>query len=231
MRRRESWKKMPPPLTCMNTYIHSFECIFRSRLCEWGCREFACSAHRLIWSHWKMAFAYKVRGILIQSMARGCFWGFIKSFLRNSTGWWAIIQLQCSQATWKMQEELRRKINRASRNNLVPHYVEAYLISIEPSFVELTDRHCMSTCGRVCESRPTEGCDAAPDWWVKEWDMQKQIGSPKLDLKKERWSPCDDKTCIIPVLSVLYSKIRLHPMAFITSLSHIRSPQFCHKKS
>ena len=42
----------------------------------------------------------------------------------------------------------------------------------------------MPTCGRVCESRPTEGCDAVPDWWVKERDMQKKIGSQKLDLKK-----------------------------------------------
>lgn len=61
------------------------------------------------------------------------------------------------------------------------------LLSWQSGTVELTDRHCMSTCGRVrelSESRPTEGCDTIPDWWVKEWDMQKN-GRWKLLLKKE----------------------------------------------
>ena len=56
-------------------------------------------------------------------MALGCFQGFVKCFLGNSTGWWAKIQLQCSQATYKLREELLSKINRNSRNNLVPHSV------------------------------------------------------------------------------------------------------------
>ena len=48
---------------------------------------------------------------------------FIKNFIWNSTGWWAMKQLQYSQATYKSQVELLRKINRTSRNNLMPHSV------------------------------------------------------------------------------------------------------------
>ena len=33
----------------------------------------------------------------IQSVALGCFQGFMKSLLGNSIGWWSIIQLQGSQ--------------------------------------------------------------------------------------------------------------------------------------
>ena len=52
-----------------------------------------------------MIFASRLLGKL-QSVALACFQGFIKSFLDNSTGWWAIKQLQCSQATYKLQEKL-----------------------------------------------------------------------------------------------------------------------------
>ena len=33
----------------------------------------------------------------IQSVALGCFQGFMKSLLGNSIGWWSKIQLQCSK--------------------------------------------------------------------------------------------------------------------------------------
>ena len=59
----------------------------------------------------------------LQRVALDCFRGFIRSFLGNSTGWWAIIKLQCSQATYKLQEEPLRKVSRTSRNQLVPHSV------------------------------------------------------------------------------------------------------------
>ena len=62
--------------------------------------------------------------LYLQSVALCCFQGFIKSFLGNSTRRWAIIQLWCSQAIYKLWKELLRKINRTSRNNLVPHSVQ-----------------------------------------------------------------------------------------------------------
>ena len=56
----------------------------------------------------------------LQSTALGHFQGFVKSFLGCSTGRWAILQLLCSQARRKLKEELFKKINRTSRNNLMP---------------------------------------------------------------------------------------------------------------
>ena len=64
----------------------------------------------------------------LQSVALACFQGFIKSFLGNSTG----IQLYWSQSTYKLPEELLRKINRTSRNKLVPHSVHIYYLAIYP---------------------------------------------------------------------------------------------------
>ena len=50
------------------------------------------------WKSQKCPFKTSVtKLILVQSMALACLLGFVKSFLGNSTGWWAIIQLQCSQ--------------------------------------------------------------------------------------------------------------------------------------
>ena len=73
-------------------------------------------------------------GEKLQRVALACFLGFIKSFLGNSTGLLAKMQLQCSQATYKLQEELLRKINRTSRNKLVPHSVFMVARRLYPYF-------------------------------------------------------------------------------------------------
>ena len=119
---------------------HPFEYTFRPGLCEWGCREFACSVHRLIWPQLKV---------------QGCLW---------------------------------------------------ILLNKKSSIVGLTDRHCMPM-GTLREPTLREDSDTIPDWWVKEWDMQKKRWTAEIGCC---WSPCDDKIClhayvicILPVLSVL----------------------------
>ena len=42
----------------------------------------------------------------LESVVQAFFQGFIKSFLHISISCWAIRQLQCNQATYKLQEEL-----------------------------------------------------------------------------------------------------------------------------
>ena len=59
---------------------------------------------------------------VVESVALSCFQDFIKSFLGNSA----------RQVTYKLREELLRKINRTSRNNLVPHSVST--LKLEKNF-------------------------------------------------------------------------------------------------
>ena len=49
----------------------------------------------------------------LQSVALACSQGFIKSCLGNSTGWWAIIQLQCSQGNIWIAEGTSKKIKQS----------------------------------------------------------------------------------------------------------------------
>ena len=53
---------------------------------------------------------WHVSEFTLQSVALARFQGFIKSFLGNSTSWLALMQLQCSQVTYTLLEELVRKI-------------------------------------------------------------------------------------------------------------------------
>ena len=46
--------------------------------------------------------------------------GLVKSLPESSTGWLAILLLLCSQARGKLQEELKKKINRTPMTELVP---------------------------------------------------------------------------------------------------------------
>ena len=62
-------------------------------------------------------------GCYIQSAELSLFLGFVKSYLGSSAGRWAILQLLCSQARIKLQEEVLNKLNGASRNNHMPRGV------------------------------------------------------------------------------------------------------------
>ena len=60
----------------------------------------------------------------LQRAALGQSQGFVKNYPESSIGCRGMLQLLCSQARKKLQEELLKKINRTSMTDLVPLAVE-----------------------------------------------------------------------------------------------------------